>query len=72
MNDQEVKERQTLIGKINDLLHDSPPLTRVQVLGSAIALEFLNQFDYDAFNKFKLFSKNTLKVMKSLRGKKRT
>ena len=38
MNDQEVKERQTLIGKINDLLHDSPPLTRVQVLGSSIAL----------------------------------
>ncbi len=66
MDDKEVKDRQTLIKSINDLLHDSPPKARIQVLGSVIALEFLNQFGYEGVEKFKLFSKNTLKIMRTL------
>ena len=71
MNDNEVKNHQGSIKQINDLLSGSDPETRVQVLGSAIALEFLNQFGYEALSKFRLYSKNIIKIMKSLRKNKR-
>ena len=71
MNDIRVKELNALIRKTRNVSKDQDPESRIQVLGMALTLEFLNQFEFEAIDKFKRFAENSVKVMDTMITSKR-